>query len=281
MAPTKSANPKDLLTGGVLQVAEAMSLGMPFEVWKTHLGTYRNQGTLEAFRTIYQKGGIGAFWKGWQPKLVESFAKGGILLFSKEFFIKASKNLGASDITAGLIGGFGGGVAQVSVLGPCTFLVTAAVTGDKSISIVDRIKTTYATKGIGGFYAGGTALMLRQGSNWASRQGFTDAIRELIKSRKEGDPKKIKLSGAEEALAGIIGGSLSTWNQPFEVMRIQAQAAAAKGLPPMNIFQTASLIVRENGVAGLFQGVWPRMGLCIWQTLFMVTVPHLLKPYGF
>jgi hypothetical protein len=258
-----------------------MSLGMPFEVWKTHLGTYRNQGTLEAFRTIYQKGGIGAFWKGWQPKLVESFAKGGILLFSKEFFIKASKNLGASDITAGLIGGFGGGVAQVSVLGPCTFLVTAAVTGDKSISIVDRIKTTYATKGIGGFYAGGTALMLRQGSNWASRQGFTDAIRELIKSRKEGDPKKIKLSGAEEALAGIIGGSLSTWNQPFEVMRIQAQAAAAKGLPPMNIFQTASLIVRENGVAGLFQGVWPRMGLCIWQTLFMVTVPHLLKPYGF
>jgi hypothetical protein len=154
---------------------------------------------------IYQKGGIGAFWKGWQPKLFESFMKGGILLFSKEFLIKASKGFGASEITAGLLGGFGGGVAQVSVLGPCTFLVTAAVTGDKSISLTDRIKQTYAAKGIKGFYAGGTALMLRQGSNWASRQGFTDAIRAFIKSTKKDDGKAMKLTTAEEALAGIIG----------------------------------------------------------------------------
>ena len=54
---------------------------------------------------------------------------GGILLFSKEAIINFCKNAGLSDISSGLIGGFGGGVAQVSVLGPCTFLVTASVTG--------------------------------------------------------------------------------------------------------------------------------------------------------
>ena len=86
---------------------------------------------------------------------------------------------------------------------------------------------------------------------------------------------QVKLSTVEEATSGIIGGALSTWNQPFE-----AQAAAAKGQPSRNIVQTAKHIVQEAGVLGLFQGVMPRMGLCIWQTLFLVTVPRLLKPYG-
>lgn len=56
------------------------------------------------------------------------------------------------------------GVAQVTVLGPCTFLVTAAVTGDKSISLWQRTVMTFKTQGIGGFYHGGTALVLRQGA---------------------------------------------------------------------------------------------------------------------
>ena len=59
------------------------------------------------------------------------FLSGGILLFSKEAIINLCKNAGLSDISSGLIGGFGGGVAQVSVLGPCTYLVTASVTGEE------------------------------------------------------------------------------------------------------------------------------------------------------
>ena len=53
-----------------------------------------------------------------------------------------------------------------------------------------------------------------------------------------------------------MGGALSTWNQPFEVLRIEAQAAAAKGMAPKNILETASMIVKENGVIGLFQGTF-------------------------
>ena len=73
---------------------------------------------------------------------------------------------------------------------------------------------------------------------------------------------------------------LSTWNQPFEVLRIEAQANAAKGLPPMNMVKTASLIIKESGPLGLFQGIVPRIGLCVWQTLFMVTLPYVLKQRG-
>ena len=158
-------------------------MGLPFEVWKTHMGTYRKDSTMTAFRHIYQKGGVGAFWTGWQPKMVESFLKGGILLFSKDAVIRSMTKAGASDVTAGLVGGFAGGCSQVIIMGPCTFLVTAAVTGDKSVSVFKRMGDTFKSRGIGGFYQGGTALLLRQGSNWASRQGLTDLVREFMKSR--------------------------------------------------------------------------------------------------
>jgi len=64
---------------------------------------------------------------------------------------------------------------------------------------------TYKARGISGFYHGGTALALRQGTNWASRQGFTDAFRGLIKKYKYGGDAKAKLTVGEEAIAGLIG----------------------------------------------------------------------------
>jgi hypothetical protein len=56
-----------------------------------------------------------------------------------------------------------------------------------------------------GFYPGGTAIAFRQATNWASRQGFTEAVRERMKVWRYGD-SKAKLSVSEEALSGIIGG---------------------------------------------------------------------------
>ena len=88
-------------------------------------------------------------------------------------------------------------------MGPCTFLVTAAVT-DKTVSVFQHAKNVWAREGIQGFYHGGTALIFRQGTNWASRQGFTDYIRGLLKKHVHGD-SNAKLSLSEEALSGTIG----------------------------------------------------------------------------
>eukprot|EP01041_Mallomonas_annulata_P013876 gene13876-29531_t len=196
-------NPKDLVLGGLLQCVEASTLGMPLEVWKTYMGTHRNETPVEAFCNIYKNGGPAAFWKGLTPKLIEAFLKGSILLFSKETIIKSCRGMGASETVSGVLGGFGGGIAQVIVMAPCTFLVTAAVTGDKSVSLTQRISQTYASNGIAGFYRGGTALIFRQGTNWASRQGFTDGIRGVLKRRLYGS-KSTQLSVKHEAIAGII-----------------------------------------------------------------------------
>ena len=252
---------------------------MPFEVWKTYRGSHRHVSTLQAFREIYKSGGIGAFWKGWQPKMVEAALKGGILMYAKEAIVRYSQMVGLGDVTAGLLGGFGGGVAQVIVLGPCTFLVTAAVVGNKNVSMTQRFVDTFKTHGISGFYRGGVALMLRQGSSWASRQGFTEYFRGLMRKHHD-NPKTAKLSVGEEMVAGFFGGALSTWNQPFEVLRIEAQSAATKGHASKNIYHTYRHIVQESGHLGLFQGIVPRIGIAVVQTFYLVTVPILLKPYG-
>lgn len=279
MAPAaKIGDPKDMALGAFIQCAEAASLGMPFEVWKTRMGRFRNEGTFEAFANVYKQGGPTAFWKGTSAKMVESATKGAILLYSKEAILQYSKMAGLSNTMSGLLAGAGGGICQTTVMGPCTFLVTAVVTGGKDVSIMGKASQTWNEKGIKGFYPGGTAIAFRQASNWASRQGFTEYIRGVVAEMRYGD-KKAKLSKGEEALSGCLGGALSCWNQPFEVARIQMQAAASAGEASKSMMETFSFIVKEQGVGGLFAGIVPRVGLGVWQTLFMVSGAKIIKEY--
>jgi hypothetical protein len=266
-------DPKDLAIGGVLQCLEAASLGMPFEVWKTRMGKFRNEGTVEALVNVYKRAGIGGFWQGTGPKMVESATKGGILLFAKEGLMSAVKPMDLGPTVTGIIGGAGAGICQTSVMGPCTFVVTAVVTGSKDTSVMGTISKTWAEKGLKGFYPGASAIAARQASNWAMRQGFTEFVRDKMKKVLGVE----KLSVPQEALCGAMGGTMATCNQPFEVSRIQMQAAALEGKPKLSLPGTLALIVREQGPTGLFAGIVPRICLGIWQTIFMVTVPKLLK----
>ncbi|RHZ21483.1 hypothetical protein DYB37_000127 [Aphanomyces astaci] len=272
----KNVGFRDLVNGGGLQCLEAATLGMPFEVWKTRMGSYRTETTLQAFGNIYKQGGASAFWAGTGAKMVESASKGAILLFSKEAISDSLLASGVSETVTGFAAGAGGGVCQVVVMGPCTFLVTAAVNGDKSISTTQRIKSVYAAKGVKGFYPGGSAIAFRQATNWASRQGFTEIVRGQFKVIFHGD-EHAKLTVAQEAGSGIIGGALACWNHPFEVARIQMQTAAERGEPKQSMIQVFKTVSKENGIGGLFKGIIPRIGLGIWQTLFMVTGAKLVK----
>lgn len=96
-----------------------------------------------------------------------------------------------------------------------------------------------------------------------------------MRTTKYGDDAA-KLTKGDEALCGIIGGAMSSWNHPFEVARIEMQARANAGQSAMSMMGVFRLVLKENGPLGLFQGVIPRIGLNIWQTLFMVSMVHVL-----
>ena len=68
-----------------------------------------------------------------------------------------------------------------------------------------RQTTSQVCATVQGFYPGGTAIAFRQMTNWASRQGFTEAVRDQFKLRLHGN-KSAKLSKTEEVSSGILGG---------------------------------------------------------------------------
>jgi hypothetical protein len=286
MSPPQGKGMKDIRNGAVLQMAEAITLGMPFEVWKTRMGRFRNENTIQAFRAVHQSGGGGLaglskFWQGSGPKMVESASKGAVLLYAKESIKDACIGAGIGATPAGFIAGAGGGIAQTTVMGPCTFLVTAVVTnqGDKAKPLSAIIRNAWANNGIRGFYPGGTAIAFRQATNWASRQGFTDGVRSLMKHSLHGGDPDAKLTVGQEVLSGMMGGMLACWNHPFEVARIEMQARAAAGESSKSMVKVLKDVHAEYGMPGLFKGIIPRIGLGVWQTLFMVTGANLVRDF--
>lgn len=153
--------------------------------------------------------------------------------------------------------------------------VTAAVTGGKETSTLQLAKETYTRAGWRGFYPGGSAIAFRQASNWASRQGLTEFVRIRMRKYKYND-EGAKLTKGDEALCGVIGGTMSSWNHPFEVARIEMQARANSGQSALSMVGVFKMVLKEHGPLGLFQGVIPRIGLNIWQTLFMVSLVHVI-----
>lgn len=153
--------------------------------------------------------------------------------------------------------------------------MTAAVTGGKSTNALVLARETYKKSGIRGFYPGGSAIAFRQASNWASRQGLTEFVRIRMRRTKYAD-ETAKLTKGDEALCGVIGGAMSSWNHPFEVARIEMQARANTGQSTLSMMGVFRMVLKEHGPLGLFQGVIPRIGLNIWQTLFMVSLVHVI-----
>lgn len=80
------------------------------------------------------------------------------------------------------------------------------------------------------------------------------------------------MGGLEKILASAIGGGLSAWNQPIEVIRVEMQSKTNDPNRPKNLSVAGAFkyIYQNNGIKGLYRGVAPRIGLGIWQTIFMV-----------
>ena len=93
---------KNIRNGAVLQCAEAITLGMPFEVWKTRMGRMRSETTTEAFWNIHKQGGGGlagfsSFWNGTGSKMVESASKGAVLIYAKEALSESCSAVGIGE----------------------------------------------------------------------------------------------------------------------------------------------------------------------------------------
>ncbi|KAK9711855.1 hypothetical protein K7432_007528 [Basidiobolus ranarum] len=279
----KSFSWVNIALGAFIQTAEVSTLGQPFEVIKTHMAAHRGDSLWTSIMRTYQRGGIRGFYQGLIPwAWIEASTKGGVLLFASSEIDYYARIAGASPVVSGAIGGMAGGIAQAyTTMGFCTFMKTVEVTRHKSpdtnASSIKIARDIFQKEGIVGLNKGVSAVALRQMTNWGSRFGISRVTESLIR----GEDKTRKLENSERIFSSVIGGALSCWNQPIEVIRVemQSQAKAVDRPEKLNIFNTGKYIYERNGFKGFYRGVTPRICLSVYLTTCMVFGGDTLKEY--
>jgi len=204
-----------------------------------------------------------------------------VLLFVASEAEYYARSAGASEFGGGILGGVAGGVAQAyATMGFCTCMKTVEITRHKVAAAGQKPPGAWATfldiwrrEGIRGINRGVNAVAIRQMTNWGSRFGLSRLAESGIRNvtgKKEGE----KLGALEKILASGIGGGLSAWNQPIEVIRVEMQSKKEDPNRPkkMTVGNTFRYIYQTNGFKGLYRGVTPRIGLSVWQTICMVAM---------
>jgi len=282
--PVKFSN---LLLGAGLNMFEVTTLGQPLEVVKTTMAANRTDNFAGALRRVWGRGGPLGFYQGLIPwAWIEASTKGAVLLFVASEAEYYAKSFGASDFIGGVSGGMMGGVAQAyATMGFCTCMKTVEITqhriaasGVKPPSTFTTFANIYRKEGIRGINKGVNAVAIRQTTNWGSRFGLSRLAETVIRkvtSKEEGT----KLSSWEKILASGLGGGLSAWNQPIEVIRVEMQSKTEDPNRPKNLTvgKTLRYIYGQNGMKGLYRGVTPRIGLGVWQTICMVALGDMAK----
>lgn len=282
--PIKFSN---ILLGAGLNLAEVTTLGQPLEVVKTTIAANRSFSLLQATRHVWSRGGVLGFYQGLIPwAWIEASTKGAVLLFVSAEAEYRLRSTGLSGFVAGMGGGVAGGVAQAYLtMGFCTCMKTVEITRAKQAVLAGAQQTSWQVfrdifrrEGIRGINKGVNAVAIRQMTNWGSRFGFLRLAEDRIKS-VTGKGADDKLNTVEKIAASTIGGGLSAWNQPIEVIRVEMQSKTADPNRPKNlgVFSAAKYIYANNGINGLYRGVSPRVGLGVWQTVFMVAFGDIFK----
>lgn len=251
----------------------------------------RGDTFLTAMKRIWGRGGLLGFYQGLIPwAWFEASTKGAVLLFvSAEAEYVASSALGLNNFAAGISGGIIGGVAQAyATMGLTTCMKTVEITRSKASATGGKVPGTwevfreiYRKEGIRGINKGVNAVAIRQMTNWGSRFGLARLAEEGIRKVTGKTDKDQKLNIWEKIAASTVGGGLSAWNQPIEVIRVEMQSKIEDPNRPKNLTvgKAFKYIYETNGIKGLYRGVTPRIGLGVWQTIFMVGLGDKAKEY--
>ncbi|KAJ9665391.1 Mitochondrial DNA replication protein yhm2 [Coniosporium apollinis] len=282
--PVKFSN---LLLGAGLNLFEVTTLGQPLEVVKTTMAANRADGMSGAIKRIWGRGGVLGFYQGLIPwAWIEASTKGAVLLFVASEAEYYARSFGASNFVGGISGGMAGGLAQAyATMGFCTCMKTVEITkhkvaaaGMKPPGTMETFMQIYRAEGIRGINKGVNAVAVRQVTNWGSRFGLSRVAENGIR-KFTGKSEGQKLSVTEKILASAIGGGLSAWNQPIEVVRVEMQSKTVDPNRPKNLTvgKAFRYIYQNNGIKGLYRGVTPRIGLGVWQTVCMVALGDVAK----
>src|SRR5271154_5627826 len=109
-------------------------------------------------------------------------------------------------------------------MGFCTTMKTAEITrqkvsasGEKPPSTFKVFADIYRREGIKGINKGVNAVAIRQMTNWGSRLALSRLAEQMLRKATGKLPSE-RLTAWDKIACSALGGGLSCWNQPIEVI---------------------------------------------------------------
>jgi len=272
LAKTKK-NDKPLITidnfiaGAVAGSTQILS-GQPLDIIKVRLQTSGGQA-IKIVKSIFKKQGVKGFYKGTllpllgQSLCLASQFTGFNLIKRMIAKYKYENNESKLNIFDIMFAGFGASIFYSFIMSPMELgriKMQVKNKGKKNEPIykssIDAIRQIYKTQGIRGLYFGYSATNLRESLGGAIYFGiYESAIKYSLpqynNTRKEIPKWKICIFG------GTAGLFLWTLTFPLDIIKSRMQSSDFKNTPYRKIIKTGQIILKEKGVKGFFNGLFP------------------------
>lgn len=244
---------------------------------------------------IFTKHGIGGFYKGLKPTLIGIIPARSIYFYSYQ---QAKEFLGRTILPEGsvgnaLISGFAAGIASNTLTNPIWMVKTRfqlladSSAGQKAyLNYGDAINTIMKEEGIGGFYKGLSA------SYWGCTEGAVQfLLYEKMKTRLlriENEKRAVEGLGPTQKLskltyffsAAFAKGTASIFTYPHEVARTRLREQARGGIfKYQGMWQTISLIAKEEGTSGLYAGMGVHLAKVVPNSAIMFLTYELVNSW--
>ncbi|CEM05258.1 unnamed protein product [Vitrella brassicaformis CCMP3155] len=244
----------------------------PLEVVKTQMQASGGQGFLATVAAVHKASGVTGFFAGLTPSLI------GVIPSRSTYFwaYSTAKNAlnpmigdGAlTHFTSALVAGF----VAYTVINPISMVRTrlfldAAASETAAKGVLDAVRSIWMQEGVRGFSRGVVA------SYWGISEGcvhwmiFEPLKKQLSQREAERTPGSVERSSQQRAsvgptlVAGFVAKAVaSTATYPHEVIRTRLREQTI-GTPAKytGFFQSFRLIAREEGVRGLYAGMFTHL----------------------
>jgi hypothetical protein len=276
--PQKANLIQSMALGGTSAVF-AVNFTHPIETVKTRMQV-SGLGISPTVSSLYANEGVAAFWKGlpfaWGREIFYTSIKLGAYAPVRDW-LGAGKD--APFYMKFLAGAITGGVGSV-VGNPFDVLKTLAQTNkDKAVPLSTMVSKMHADQGIGGFYRGVEANILRACVLNATKMGVYDLTKGFVADKSGWDRKDIRTSFCSSFVAGFF---MTITVSPFDRIRTNLMNQPTDKKIYDGLVDCAVKTIKRDGVTSLWRGfipIWARFAPQ--ATLQLLGLEYLYKTCGF
>jgi len=251
----------------------------PIELVKTRMQV-SGDGLMHVFSNTLKAEGIGSFWKG----IVWAWGREGSYASIKlGGYAPARDLLGASGADAPFYlkfaaGAMTGGIGSI-VGNPFDVLKTLAQANKgEAVPLGTLVKTMHREQGLGGFYRGLNANIMRACVLNATKMGCYDISKGYVSSATGWDRKDVRTVFSSATLAGFF---MTLTVSPFDRIRTSLMNQPTDKKIYDGFIDCATKTVKEGGVTSLWRGfvpIWARFAPT--STIQLLTIEALYDACG-